>query len=230
MAGASAPLHTRARSRRSPGLSDAEQRKGSPGGEAARGRERRGMTHGRPTVAAGSPMIVPAHCAVRSRISCDYVQGPARSARGERISGISEALARLVHHSPKPERTAPKEECAQRDLTGAHPGLPHGRRLRPQAVGLHPGPVAAKPSQNLPAMTSASLSQEAPSRCSTSGQGGIRTHETREGPPVFKTGAINHSTTCPGDRAATARRARHRKDRQFAPSMLGRLPSVARGR
>lgn len=30
------------------------------------------------------------------------------------------------------------------------------------------------------------------------GQGGIRTHETREGPPVFKTGAFNHSATCPG--------------------------------
>ena len=30
------------------------------------------------------------------------------------------------------------------------------------------------------------------------GQGGIRTHETREGPPVFKTGAFNRSATCPG--------------------------------
>jgi hypothetical protein len=29
------------------------------------------------------------------------------------------------------------------------------------------------------------------------GQGGIRTHETREGPPVFKTGSFNHSDTCP---------------------------------
>ena len=29
------------------------------------------------------------------------------------------------------------------------------------------------------------------------GQGGIRTHETREGLPVFKTGAFNHSATCP---------------------------------
>ena len=30
-----------------------------------------------------------------------------------------------------------------------------------------------------------------------SGQGGIRTHETLAGPPVFKTGAFNHSATCP---------------------------------
>jgi hypothetical protein len=30
-----------------------------------------------------------------------------------------------------------------------------------------------------------------------SGQGGIRTHETREGPPVFKTGSFNRSDTCP---------------------------------
>ena len=36
-----------------------------------------------------------------------------------------------------------------------------------------------------------------------SGQGGIRTHETREGPPVFKTGAFNRSATCPlSDRRA----------------------------
>ena len=38
-----------------------------------------------------------------------------------------------------------------------------------------------------------------------SGQGGIRTHETREGPPVFKTGSFNHSDTCP---AATVARCR----------------------
>ena len=38
-----------------------------------------------------------------------------------------------------------------------------------------------------------------PSDClELNGQGGIRTHETREGPPVFKTGAFNHSATCPG--------------------------------
>jgi hypothetical protein len=30
------------------------------------------------------------------------------------------------------------------------------------------------------------------------GQGGIRTHETREGLPVFKTGAFNRTATCPG--------------------------------
>src|SRR6185437_6955261 len=29
------------------------------------------------------------------------------------------------------------------------------------------------------------------------GEGGIRTHEPREGPPVFKTGAINRSATSP---------------------------------
>ena len=29
------------------------------------------------------------------------------------------------------------------------------------------------------------------------GQGGIRTHETLAGLPVFKTGAFNHSATCP---------------------------------
>ena len=29
------------------------------------------------------------------------------------------------------------------------------------------------------------------------GQGGIRTHETLAGPPVFKTGSFNHSDTCP---------------------------------
>ena len=30
------------------------------------------------------------------------------------------------------------------------------------------------------------------------GQGGIRTHDTVAGMPVFKTGAFNHSATCPG--------------------------------
>ncbi len=30
------------------------------------------------------------------------------------------------------------------------------------------------------------------------GEGGIRTHETCEGPPVFKTGAFNRSATSPG--------------------------------
>ncbi len=32
----------------------------------------------------------------------------------------------------------------------------------------------------------------------TSGQGGIRTHDTVAGMPVFETGAFNHSATCPG--------------------------------
>src|SRR5918994_6106120 len=31
-----------------------------------------------------------------------------------------------------------------------------------------------------------------------SGQGGIRTHDTREGIPVFETGSFSHSDTCPG--------------------------------
>jgi hypothetical protein len=42
----------------------------------------------------------------------------------------------------------------------------------------------------------------------SNGQGGIRTHETREGPPVFKTGAFNHSATCPVARREIARRTR----------------------
>jgi hypothetical protein len=29
------------------------------------------------------------------------------------------------------------------------------------------------------------------------GQGGIRTHDTREGIPVFETGSFSHSDTCP---------------------------------
>jgi hypothetical protein len=35
------------------------------------------------------------------------------------------------------------------------------------------------------------------------GEGGIRTHEPREGPPVFKTGAINRSATSPRHRSIT---------------------------
>ena len=31
------------------------------------------------------------------------------------------------------------------------------------------------------------------------GQGGIRTHDTLAGTPVFKTGSFNHSDTCPDD-------------------------------
>jgi Zn-dependent protease with chaperone function len=33
--------------------------------------------------------------------------------------------------------------------------------------------------------------------CRNGGEGEIRTHEPREGPPVFKTGAINRSATSP---------------------------------
>jgi hypothetical protein len=39
------------------------------------------------------------------------------------------------------------------------------------------------------------------------GQGGIRTHDTREGIPVFETGSFSHSDTCPNcgkDKACTA--------------------------
>ncbi len=31
------------------------------------------------------------------------------------------------------------------------------------------------------------------------GQGGIRTHDTVSGMPVFETGSFNHSDTCPGE-------------------------------
>ena len=45
----------------------------------------------------------------------------------------------------------------------------------------------------------------------TNGQGGIRTHETREGLPVFKTGAFNRSATCPKARLANIRQRDTRK-------------------
>jgi hypothetical protein len=47
-------------------------------------------------------------------------------------------------------------------------------------------------------------------RLERNGQGGIRTHETREGPPVFKTGAFNHSATCPGGDGIDADRTKVR--------------------
>src|SRR5688572_5686586 len=37
-----------------------------------------------------------------------------------------------------------------------------------------------------------------------SGQGGIRTHDTREGIPVFETGSFSHSDTCPGYQSTAA--------------------------
>src|SRR5689334_25063010 len=40
------------------------------------------------------------------------------------------------------------------------------------------------------------------------GQGGIRTHETRQGTPHFECGAINHSTTCPSEGSDTEARRR----------------------
>src|SRR3954466_8575289 len=42
------------------------------------------------------------------------------------------------------------------------------------------------------------------------GQGGIRTHDTREGIPVFETGSFSHSDTCPQLRGKI-RRERERK-------------------
>src|SRR4051812_329401 len=44
----------------------------------------------------------------------------------------------------------------------------------------------------------------------TNGQGGIRTHDTREGIPVFETGSFSHSDTCPQLRGKI-RRERERK-------------------
>jgi hypothetical protein len=38
---------------------------------------------------------------------------------------------------------------------------------------------------------------EAGPHFSSGGEGEIRTHEPRKGPPVFKTGAFNHSATSP---------------------------------
>ena len=55
-----------------------------------------------------------------------------------------------------------------------------------------------------------------------SGQGGIRTHETREGPPVFKTGAFNRSATCPRRR----RRRRRRNERSHGMRGYGSAGSV----
>src|SRR5437764_15219451 len=42
----------------------------------------------------------------------------------------------------------------------------------------------------------------------SNGQGEIRTHETLASPPVFETGAFNHSATCPRRRKATEARRR----------------------
>jgi hypothetical protein len=42
-----------------------------------------------------------------------------------------------------------------------------------------------------------------------SGQGGIRTHDTRKGIPVFETGSFSHSDTCPD--GGKIRRERERK-------------------
>jgi hypothetical protein len=41
------------------------------------------------------------------------------------------------------------------------------------------------------------MATEAGHHFSSGGEGEIRTHEPRKGPPVFKTGAFNHSATSP---------------------------------
>ena len=45
------------------------------------------------------------------------------------------------------------------------------------------------------------------------GQGGIRTHDTRKGIPVFETGSFSHSDTCPAggkDKRSTGKKKRER--------------------
>lgn len=54
-------------------------------------------------------------------------------------------------------------------------------------------------------------------RANASGQGGIRTHGTREGPPVFKTGAFNRSATCPNESRTHTVIARTLRKSHLAP-------------
>ncbi len=42
------------------------------------------------------------------------------------------------------------------------------------------------------------LGRDAWEREDANGEGGIRTHGTRKGSPVFETGSFNHSDTSPG--------------------------------
>jgi hypothetical protein len=55
----------------------------------------------------------------------------------------------------------------------------------------------------------------------TGGRGGIRTHGTLAGTPVFKTGALNHSATLPSlefrDLAETFRGRKRPRPRHYAP-------------
>ena len=55
----------------------------------------------------------------------------------------------------------------------------------------------------------------------TGGRGGIRTHGTLAGTPVFKTGALNHSATLPfPDASGLAKRAGMRKGQLTARPLL----------
>jgi hypothetical protein len=60
------------------------------------------------------------------------------------------------------------------------------------------------------------------------GQGGIRTHDTREGIPVFETGSFSHSDTCPNsgkDKASTVNSERGREMRsKTCPFTVYRSP------
>ena len=66
------------------------------------------------------------------------------------------------------------------------------RRYFAVRATLHPRMLL----QNASALgTSAALADRSP--VAIGGEGEIRTHEPREGPPVFKTGAFNRSATSP---------------------------------
>jgi hypothetical protein len=54
------------------------------------------------------------------------------------------------------------------------------------------------------------------------GQGGIRTHDTREGIPVFETGSFSHSDTCPGTGQLLSREKFSRLGSSFPVALLGR--------
>jgi hypothetical protein len=55
----------------------------------------------------------------------------------------------------------------------------------------HPGPRPAG------ALRASKIAPRDFVELTTGGEGEIRTHEPRKGPPVFKTGAFNHSATSP---------------------------------
>ena len=52
----------------------------------------------------------------------------------------------------------------------------------------------------------------------TGGRGGIRTHGTLAGTPVFKTGALNHSATLPDQQDQALSLADDRTQRELGPS------------